>query len=643
MTPAHLQKLSPVPPRQVEINDGFWAPKLKTNREVTIPTVYQRCRETGRIDAWKLDWKPGQPQTPHVFWDSDVAKWIEAAAHSLATHPDPKLETTLDDLIDTIAKAQQPDGYLNTHFTAVRPDMRWKNLRDWHELYCAGHLIEAAVAYFHATGKKKFLDTVCRCADHIDRVFGTSPGQKRGYPGHEEIELALVKLYQATGERRYLQLAKYFIDERGQQPHYFDVEARERGEDPASYWAKTHEYTQSHLPVREQKIPVGHAVRGMYLYSAMVDLAVECQDHELLAAGKRLWQHLVHKRMYVTGGIGSSRANEGHTADYDLPNETAYAETCAAIGLVLFTHRLLQIEPDTAYADVIERALYNVCLSGVSLTGARFFYENPLESRGNHQRWEWHECSCCPPNIARLLATLGQYIYSQNAHAFFVHLYIGGNVTIACNGETVRLTQQSNYPWDGKITFRIASEREVDLTLALRLPGWCRAAEIKVNGEEVAIPPRLEKGYAKIHRRWQSGDQVELNLFMPIERVQAHPQVRANCGRIALQRGPLVYCLEEIDNGKNLNDLVLCRDKELAVNFESDFLGGVSVITGAAKRRQLAPWQEQLYRADLAATENIFFKAIPYFAWANRAPGEMLVWLREACYSGDPSHSTQFA
>ena len=627
--PSLLKNSIPLSLQHVEINDAFWSPKLQVNREVTIPAIYQRCKETGRIDAWKLTWRPGQPREPHVFWDSDVAKWIEAAAHSLATHPEANLEAALDELIDTIARAQQPDGYLNTHFTVVHPEWRWKNLRDWHELYCAGHLIEAAVAYFHATGKRKFLDTVCRYVDHIESVFGAQPGQKRGYDGHEEIELALVKLFQATGEKRYLQLAKYFVDERGRQPHYFDVEAHERGEEPASYWAKTHEYTQSHIPVREQTLPVGHAVRGMYLYAAMADLAVAYDEVELLTACKCIWQHLVHKRMYVTGGIGSSRANEGHTADYDLPNATAYAETCAAIGLVLFTQRLQQIEPDAAYADVLERALYNGCLSGVALSGDRFFYENPLESRGQQQRWEWHECSCCPPNMARLLAALGQYIYAQHANEFFVHLYIGSAAQFDIAGKNVKLTQQSEYPWNGKIIFQIESEHEVDFTLALRIPGWCRSAEIKVNGEEVALAPLMQKGYAKLQRRWRTGDLVELNLAMPVERVQAHPQVRANCGRIALQRGPLIYGLEEIDNGKNLNDLVLASEEKLVVKFEPDLLGGVSVITGTAKRRRLAPWQDQLYRADAADTEKIFFKAVPYFSWANRAPGEMVVWMRE--------------
>ncbi|MGH7594913.1 MAG: glycoside hydrolase family 127 protein [bacterium] len=629
MPETKIQKLTPMSLHQVQINDGFWAPKLKTNREVTIPAIYQRCQETGRIDAWKLDWKPGMPNEPHVFWDSDVAKWMEAAAYSLATHPEPQLKTRLDEAIDMIAQAQQPDGYLNTHFTVVQPQKRFTNLRDWHELYCAGHLIEAAVAHFHATGKRKFLDILCRYADLLESVFGTQPGQKRGYDGHEEIELALVKLYHATGERRYLQLAKYFVDERGRQPHYFDLEARARGEDPASYWAKTHEYTQSHIPVREQIVPGGHAVRGMYLYSAMADLAAEYNDPELLAACRSIWRHLVAKRMYVTGGIGSSRANEGYTSDYDLPNETAYAETCAAIGLILCTHRLLQIEPDGVYADVLERALYNGALSGVSLQGDRFFYENPLESRGNHHRWAWHECSCCPPNIARLLASLGQYIYSRRENELYVHLYVGGSAVFDFGEKKIRLRQETDYPWDGKIRLPIELDKPTEFTLCLRIPGWCRTPEISINGEKVSMAFVLQKGYAKLQRLWQSGDSIQIDLPMRIERVQAHPNVRANCGRVALQRGPLVYCLEEIDNGQNLNDLVLPREENLDVQFEKNLLGGIAVITGKAKRRALDEWENALYKAGASQMEDQDLKAIPYFAWDNREAGEMLVWIRE--------------
>jgi hypothetical protein len=629
MSQSLLKKLVPIPLHQVHLNDGFWAPKLKTNREVTIPTVYQRCKETGRIDAWKLDWKPDMPNEPHIFWDSDVAKWIEAAAYSLTTHPNPELEKLVDDLIDLIAKAQQPDGYLNTHFTVVKPHLRWANLRDWHELYCAGHLIEAAVAHCQAIGKRKFLEAVRRYADHIDTVFGRGEGQKRGYCGHEEIELALVKLFHITGERRYLELAKYFVEERGRQPHYFDLEAKARGENPADYWAKTHAYTQSHIPVREQSEPVGHAVRGAYLYCAMADLAVEYNDGELLAACRRIWQHLVARRMYVTGGIGSSQKNEGYTSDYDLPNETAYAETCAAIGLILWAHRMLQIERDGAYADILERALYNGCLSGVSLAGDRFFYENPLASSGHHHRWEWRHCSCCPPNLARLLASLGRYFYSQDEEEVYVHLYAGGKAELMIDEASVQFIQQTDYPWQDKVLLQIDPSREAEFTLALRIPGWCRAPEIKVNGEVAPIWPAIQKGYVRIRRIWEAGDRIELHLPMPVERMQAHPNVRMNCGRVALQRGPIIYCLEEVDNGKNLNDLVLPRNASLEVKYEKDLLGGVVVITGTAQHRAVEGWEGALYRADAPRFENAPIKAIPYFAWDNREPGEMLVWIRE--------------
>src|SRR5258705_3650448 len=311
----------------------FWGPRLETNRSVTLPIEHEACRVTGRLDAFRLDWKPGQQPVPHIFWDSDVAKWIEAASYSLSTHPDPALARQLDDVVSLVVSAQQPDGYLNTHYTVVEPDKRWTNLRDRHELYCAGHLIEAAVAHYQATGQRNFLEAAGRYADYIGTVFGAGPGQKRGYCGHEEIELALVKLYHSTGDRRYLALSQYFVDERGRQPYYFDLEAQARGEDPRAFWAKTYAYMQAHQPVREQERVVGHAVRAMYLYSAMADLAAETGDEGLLRAGERLWDHLVSRSLYLTGGLGPSSANEGFTADYDLPNESAYAETCAAVGL----------------------------------------------------------------------------------------------------------------------------------------------------------------------------------------------------------------------------------------------------------------------------------------------------------------------
>ena len=614
---------------RITIDDTFWAPRQKTNAEVTLPAIYQRCEETGRIAAWNLNWQPGLSHEPHIFWDSDVAKWIEAAAYSLETQPNPALERQVDALVDRIAAAQQPDGYLNTYFTVVQPEMRWKNLRDWHELYCAGHLIEAGIAYFQAMGKHKLLQTVQRYADYIDSEFGDKPGQKRGYPGHEEIELALVMMYRLTGEKRYLKLAQFFVTERGRQPHYFDLEARARGEDPTDYWAKTHAYTQSHLQVREQTEPVGHAVRGLYLYCAMADLAAETGDAELLAACRRIWAHLTERRLYITGGVGSSAANEGYTEDYDLPNESAYAETCAAIGLVFWAQRMLQLDPDRRYADVMERALYNGVLSGVSLQGDTFFYENPLAGRGDHHRWRWHKCSCCPPNLARLLASLGRYIYSQAEAALYVHLYVAGTAELEISGQTVRLRQETAYPWDGAVRFLVELKSAVDFTLALRIPGWCRDSRLELNGEPVSLPEVMCKGYALLKRTWQPGDRLQLDLAMPVECLQAHPAVRENTGRVALQRGPVVYCLEEVDNGSHLHDLAILPDAGFDAQFEPQLLGGVVSISGKALRRDLRDWQGKLYRSEPPTLRAAPFKAVPYCAWDNRDPGEMAVWVRQ--------------
>ncbi len=494
------QSYRPVPLTAVTITDSFWEPRIRVNREQTLPHVYRLCKETGRIEAFKLDWKPGVEPVPHIFWVSDVAKWIEAASNSLATHPDPELDALLDETIDLVVKAQQPDGYLNPYFTVVKPEQRWTNLRDMHELYCAGHLVEAGVTHFQATGKRVLLDTVCRYVDYIDTVFGTQPGKKRGYPGHEEIELALVKLYQVTGEKRYLRLSQYFVDERGHQPHYFDMEARLRGEDPKIFWAKTYEYNQSHLPVRVQSEVVGHAVRAMYLYSAMADLARELGDYTLFQACTRLWNHLCTKRMYITGGIGSSWQNEGLTRDYDLPNESAYAEACAAIGLILWSHRMQQLDCDGRYADVLERVLYNGMLSGVSLDGHKFFYENPLASPGNHHRQEWYDCACCPPNIARLLASLGQYIYASTDTEVVVHLYIQSSVRLALDGREITVRQETTYPWDGLITIQLGMDESTVFGLNLRIPGWCRTARLSVNGDSLDLTEHIIKGYARVER-----------------------------------------------------------------------------------------------------------------------------------------------
>jgi len=634
--------LQPVCHKQVAFSDSFWAPRIEVNRAVTLPIEYEQCRKTGRIGMW--EWKPGQPNPPHIFWDSDIAKWLEAAAYSLATHPDAKLEKLADDVIDRMARIQLPDGYLNTHYILLEPDKRWTHLRDCHELYCAGHLMEAAAAYAQATGKRKFLDIMCRYADHIDRTFGPRKGQKRGYCGHPEIELALVKLYRAAEERRYLSAAKYFVDERGRAPNYFDQEARQRGEDPAHAWARP-EYYQAHRPLREQRDAVGHAVRALYLCSGMADVASETGDASLVAACRRLWKSVTQRRMYITGGVGSSRHGERFTCDYDLPNETAYAETCANIALVFFAHRMLQMEADGAYADVMERALYNGVLSGVSLDGKRFFYANPLtahprayaarpgDDHGGHTdlvRQEWFGCACCPPNIARLLASLGQYVYAQKGDALFVHLYAGGGMNCEIAGQRVVVQQRTEYPWQGKVLLEVAPGKPAEFTVALRIPGWCRDAKIRIDGKAVKTVGLTRKGYVHLRRKWRPGDRIELALAMPVERIESRPEIRSNCGQVALQRGPVVYCLEQVDNGPDLADIALPRAAKLTAQWKPRLLGGCVTIQGQALRRDSREWDDALYQPATGKHKRVPVQAVPYCVWNNRKPGEMRVWIREA-------------
>ena len=610
------------PLKAVTIDDRFWSERRRVNRDGTLAAEYQQCERTGRIAALSLAPVPDQ----HYFWDSDVAKWLEAAAYSLETDPDPKVEKLVDHTIDLLQAAQQPDGYLNTYFTTVAPEQRWVNLRDHHELYCAGHLIEAGVAHHAATGKTTLLDVVRRYADYIGTVFGTRPYQRRGYCGHEEIELALVKLAEATGDPKYRNLAQYFVDERGRQPHYFDEEALARGDEPADFHHKTYEYNQAHQPAREQTRVTGHAVRGMYLYAAMVDLAATETDGTLKRACEKIWDHLTTRQMYVTGGIGGFASNEGYGADFDLPNLTAYAETCAAVGLVFWASRLANLDCDSRYADVMEQALYNGVLSGVSLDGTRFFYDNPLASTGAHHRQDWFGCACCPPNIARLLASLGAYVYGQSDTDLAVHLYVQGTAKLSAAGQTVTLTQTTEYPWDGRVSLQVAPERAAPFRLRLRLPAWCEAPTVSLNGEAVTMI--VERGYAVIEREWQPGDTVSLDLPMTVQRVYADPRVQVNRGRAALRRGPIVYCLESADNGPDLDALTLPHDAELAAEPAPGLLGGVVVLRGTA-RRLSSDTESGLYRTEPPRLEPAPITAIPYCAWDNRAPGEMLVWIRE--------------
>lgn len=633
---ALTQPYAPLPHTRVALDDAFWAPRQQVNRERSLPHIYEQCRSSGRIDALRGIWDPRIPRTntpgfqvPVLFWDSDLAKWIEAASYSLATHPDPALDALLDEVIAVVAAAQQPDGYVNSWFGTREPEKRLINLRDWHELYNAGHLIEAAVAHYEATGKVTLLDVTRRYVDYIGAEFGPEPGKRRGYCGHPEIELALVRLHRATGEDRFLDLARYFVDERGREPHYFDQEAIARGEDPASFWAHSHEYSQSHRPVREQHEAVGHAVRATYLYSAMADLAAEDGDPSLLRACQHLWQHLTTKRMYVMGGIGSSKHNEGFTSDYDLPNDTAYAETCAAIALVFWAQRMLQVDLDRRYADVMELALYNAVLSGVSAEGSHFFYDNPLASAGAHHRSEWFVCPCCPPNLARIIASLGGYLYTQRDDELAVHLYVQSEAQLLLAGQAVTLRQETNYPWDSTVTLRVGLAEPASFGLRLRLPEWCRAPRVSLNGQPIELDGAVEGGYAHIARSWQDGDTVTLELPMPVERVYAHPDVRADIGSVALRRGPVVFCLEQIDQSVPLHRILLPSDAELTARFDAGVLDGVVVVEGQAVALADAGWDTALYSLSPPAVTPCRLHAIPYYAWDNRAPGPMAVWVRE--------------
>jgi uncharacterized protein len=578
-----------------------------------------------------------------VFQDSDVFKWLEAVGYILMIGPDPELEDKADEVIKIIEKVQQDDGYLNTYFTIKEPDKRWTNLRDGHELYCAGHMIEAAVAYFESTGKRRFLDVACRFADYINTVFGVEPGKKRGYPGHPVIELALVRLYRVTGEKKYLDLSKYFIDERGSNPNYFELEAKADREDTNEIWKKLGlRYYQAHLPVRSQTTAEGHSVRAIYLYSGMADIAIETGDKSLIEACKKLWRDIITKKIYITGGIGSTSFGESFTFDYDLPNDTMYSETCASVGLIFFAHRMLQIDPDSTYSDIMERVLYNAAISGISLDGKRFFYVNPLEvwpeasekSKNKEHvkvtRQSWFKCACCPTNIARLLASIGKYIYSISEDEIYTHLYIDSETELDISGSKVKIKQETKYPWSERINISVNIDKEKEFSLLLRVPGWCDNAKIFINHEEINLCDIKVNGYARLKRIWKSGDVIELILPMVIQRVRAHPSVRADIGKVAVQRGPIVYCLEEVDNGPNLHEILLPAESELKAEFDQNMLGGVMVVTAKAERYNSKWTDKELYKAnEKSQYKAIDVKFIPYYTWANRTPGEMMVWINE--------------
>ncbi len=612
-------QLRAVPFTDVTVGDEFWSPRMETNRKVTVPYDFKKCEETGRIDNFAKAGGLMEGNFEGIYFnDSDLYKVIEGAAYSLKIHPDPELEKYVDGVIYKIAAAQWEDGYLYTFYSLPerQPEKRWTDVRNKHELYCAGHFFEAAVAYYQATGKRKILDVAIRLADYIDSVFG--PDKKHDVPGHEEIEMGLVKLYRVTGDEKYLALAKFFLDERGQS-------------DRRKIYG---DYCQDHKPVIEQGSAVGHAVRAGYLYSGMADVAALTGDNGYVEALERIWWDVVSKKLYITGGVGARRGGESFGEDYELPNKTAYCETCAAIANAMWNHRMFLLGGDAKYIDVLERVIYNGFLSGISLSGDKFFYPNPLASDGDYGRSPWFDCACCPVNIVRFVPSLPGYAYAQQGDVLYVNLFIGGSVTVEMADNTVRLKQQTRYPWDGDIEITVEPERSAKFAIYVRIPGWARnepvpsdlyrflnenseKVTLKVNGESVDL--NIDKGFAFIRRRWEKGDYIELNLPMPVRRVVSHENVKDNAGRTAVQRGPLVYCFEGVDNPQDVAKLVLPPEAKLHSEYHGDLLGGIVTLNGQGKMPQ----------------KSVEVVAIPYYAWSHRGKSEMAVWLAESAEGGN--------
>ncbi len=630
-SPEKTFQVQQVPFTDVKIGDEFWAPRMETNRRVTIHYDFKKCEETGRINNFAKAGGLIEGKFEGIRYnDSDVYKIVEGASYSLSLHPDPELEKYLDDLIYKIAAAQEDDGYLYTtrtidpeHPARSAGDTRWSYLIHSHELYNVGHMYEAAVAFYQATGKRLLLDVAIQSADLINSVFG--PGKRHDPSGHQEIEIGLAKLYKVTGDEKYLKLAKFFLDQRGRytkrEPYYAYGNA---------------EYTQDHKPVVDQDEAVGHAVRAGYMYSGMADVAALTGNIEYIKAIDRIWENVVFKKLYITGGIGARQKGEAFGDNYELPNRTAYNETCAAIANMMWNHRLFLLHGDAKYIDVLERTLYNGFLSGVGMNGEEFFYPNPLESTGNHKRSPWFDCACCPVNIVRFLPSLPGYVYGFQDDIVYVNLFIQGTSIIKIKNNTVKLRQDTQYPWEGNIKITVDPDLSKEFAINVRIPGWSQnkpvpsdlyryintsqeKAALKINGEKIDID--LNKGFACIRRKWKNGDVIELNLPMPIRKVVSHEKVKDNQGKIALERGPIVYCAEWPDNGGHALNLLVPEKTEFQAIHKSDLLNGVTIFTGKALG---------LYKnkddGSIEKREQDFI-AIPYYAWAHRGQGEMTVWL----------------
>lgn len=660
----------------VTITDGFWKRNMELVRKEVIPYQWETLndrvpdaapsyamrnfRTAAKLQAEKKEkgadfvppkyvWRgfealPEDPQNPEegrfygfLFQDSDFSKWIEAVGYSLSQHPDPELEKIADGAIDIVCAAQNEDGYLDTYYIINGMDAAWTNMRDNHELYCFGHLVEGAVAYYQATGKDKLLKAACHFADYVDAHFGLEGGKRRGYPGHEVAEMALVRLYEVTDEEKYLKLAAYFVNERGQAPNYFEQEEaiRAKAEGRPARHANLY-YYQAEKPVREQKEAHGHAVRAVYLYSGMADVARMTGDESLFNACKQLWHSIADEKLYITGGIGGTHMGESFSYPFDLPNDSAYSETCAAIGLVFFARRMLQIQPDSRYADVMEQALYNTVLSGMALDGKSFFYVNPLsvhpiackrDERLQHVkpvRQKWFGCACCPPNIARLASSVAQYAYTENENTLFTHLYVGGSVNKAFAGGKLTMEMQSDIPWKGHAMATIHADAPVQATLAFRLPGWSDQPAVTCEGKHQTV----KDGYAYLSGVWQEGDVITLHMPMPVRIWNADERVRENIGQAAFTRGPVTFCAEQADNGENLHLLRVTDLDPANVVVEQDDTFGHGTLRLIVKGKRVVPQAGGLYRAASAPVmEDAKIVLVPYYAWANRGEGEMSVWL----------------
>ena len=628
--------------RHVRIADGFWTPRQKLMTDVTIPYMEKILRDevpgAEKSHALKnFAMAAGEESGEFygmVFQDSDVAKWLEAAAYSLTLKPDPKLENRVDAVVSLIGRAQQPDGYLNTYFTVKEPENRWKNFLECHELYCAGHMMEAAVALYENLGKDALLKIVIRMADYMLECFGA--GKKEAISGHQEVEIGLMRLYHATKEEKYLQLALRFLDLRGQQPDWFEKHTQPHpGISYGGYDIdpRDNRYNQSDLPVREQKKARGHAVRLAYMLTAMADAAATTGDTALQAACERLFDSITQRQMYLTGAIGASPHQEIFTEDYHLPSDQCYGETCAAVAMVFFAHNMLGLTPDGRYADILELELFNGALVSMAQDGQHFFYVNPLEvdpeisgtvpgyTHVLVQRPRWHTCACCPPNLTRLLSSLGGYLWSEDENTLYSHLFIGNEV----NTRHGKWRLETEYPWNGKAVYCVESCESAPFRLAIHIPGHVQRVRILVNGKESL--PLLKQGYAYLERTWKPDDRVEVLFGLLPRRIRANPLVRDAAGKVALARGPFIYCFESADNGEGLSCLQLpCRAELRSLPYDERLLGGVMAIE-ADGLRQIPT--SALYTEEAFAKENVTLKAIPYFAWSNRGTGGMNVWIRE--------------